>query len=137
MNIQIMSSKTNQEGAYEQVNIVSGQDSNYCPLNTTQKWIQEAKINNGALFCSIKKGGSKGGRLTETSIATIVKEIATKIGFDSKNFSGHSLRAGCATYLLEKKIPLNIVAKHLRHKKLDTTLRYDRNQTARILQGIF
>lgn len=49
----------------------------------------------------------------------------------------HSLRSGCATYLLDKGIRADIVQKHMRHKKFDSTQVYNKNKTAKNLEGIY
>lgn len=130
-------SKTNQEGKEEFINVVRAKEKNNCPVNAVSQWMIKAKILEGYLFRNINKAGEIKTKLSTLTIAKKVKWAATKCGFDSKEFSGHSLRAGCATYLLNKNIALHVVSKHLRHKKLETTLQYDRNTTAKILQGIY
>jgi site-specific recombinase XerD len=71
------------------------------------------------------------------AIAHIVKWAAAQCGLDPREFSGHSPRAGCATFLLDRGVALNVVANHLRHKSINTTRRYDRNATARALVGVY
>jgi integrase len=56
----------------------------------------------------------------------IVKGYAYQLGLDPQSFGGHSLRAGCATYLLDQEIQPAAVQKQMRHKRFDTTQRYNR-----------
>ena len=137
IRLHLKKSKSNQESKEEFVNIMKSKKQNICPVKGIQDWLTTAKKFSGPLFCSIGKGSKIGHRISSTTIGKKVKWAATECGFDNAEFSGHSLRAGCATYLLDKNIPLNIVSKHLRHKKLDTTLQYDRNTTVKTLRDIY
>ncbi|MCZ6644909.1 MAG: hypothetical protein O7B79_01595, partial [SAR324 cluster bacterium] len=94
-------------------------------------------IATGPLFPSINRWGQLGGALSTVSIGKLVKWAASCCGMDPENFGGHSLRAGCATYLLDRGVPLNIVAKQGRWKRQDTVLRYDRNSTSKVLSGVY
>lgn len=135
--VDLEKSKTNQMGNKEAVQLVFGQDTAYCPVLALQQWVEKAGLKAGALFCSVRKGDYLCGRISGHSIGLIVKQAAVACEMDPKDFGGHSLRAGCATYLLEHGVPLHIVAKQLRHKKIDTTLRYDRNQVIHSLKNIY
>ncbi|MDH4121406.1 MAG: site-specific integrase [Deltaproteobacteria bacterium] len=131
-------SKSDQEGKGEWVHIVpSHQTPLFCPVKALESWLGWANLREGAVFRSISRQGVLGPSLSTVSIGIIIKQAAQQCGFDPARFGGHSLRAGCATYLLEQSVPLNMVAKHLRHKRADTTLRYDRNQTSKALKGVY
>ena len=72
--------------------------SSACPVNALRAWLQAADISARAVFRRIGKGGlTLGGRLTDRSVANIVKEHAIRAGLDPRAFSGHSLRAGFLT----------------------------------------
>ena len=137
IRLHLKRSKGNQEGKEEFANIMSSKNKAICPVAAIKKWIGISQIYSGALFCSINKAGIPKERISTVSIGKKVKWAAKACGLNEKEFGAHSLRSGCATYLLAKNVPLNIVSKHLRHKKLDTTLQYDRNTTAKNLQGIY
>jgi integrase len=100
-------------------------------------WLHAAGIASGAVFRSVNRWGQVRGRISTVSIANLVKRAAGACGMDPAQFGAHSLRAGCATFLLEQGVPLNIVAKQGRWKKHDTVLRYDRNVTTRALRGVY
>ena len=137
VRLYLRKSKTNQEGREEFINIMASKNQQCCPVEVLKQWLTSSKILQGALFRNINKVGAPQSRISPVTIGIKVKWAATECGFDSRNFGGHSLRSGCATYLLSKKVALNIVSKHLRHKKLDTTLQYDRNATAETLKGVY
>jgi site-specific recombinase XerD len=75
--------------------------------------------------------------MASCSIPMIVKQYAPMAGLNPAKFAGHSLRAGCATYMLDKGVPENVVQKHMRHKSFDTTQKYNRNQTVSKLEGVY
>jgi integrase len=135
--IHILTSKTDQEGRGEFVDIVPSINPSACPVASVKDWLASSAIGSGPLFRSINRWGQLGGALSTVSIGCIVKAAAEACGMDPTKFGGHSLRAGCATYLLERGVPLNIVAKQGRWKKHDTVLRYDRNVTTRALRGVY
>jgi len=138
LRIRLRRSKTNQEGQGEWVDIVRSSESpHHCPVTILMGWLEHAGIAQGVVFRSVHKNGALGPSLSTVSIGQIVKHTAKRLGFDPAAYGGHSLRSGCATYLLERQVPLNLVARQLRHKRADTTLRYDRNTTGRALQGIY
>ncbi len=137
LRLHIDRSKTDQEGRGEWVDIVPSVTPDCCPVNSLREWISAGDITKGALFPSINRWGRCGGRLSTVSIGKIVKWAAMACGMDPDQFGGHSLRAGCATYLLDKGVPLNVVAKQGRWKRHDTVLRYDRNATGKALKGVY
>ena len=51
------------------------------------------------LYRSIRKGGKVGGRLTDQSVADIVKAHAERVGLDPSLFAGHSLRVSAVLFL--------------------------------------
>jgi site-specific recombinase XerD len=78
-----------------------------------------------------------GKHLSGYSIACIVKKVSNSTDSDTSQFAGHSLRAGCATYLLDKEVSPAAVQKQMRHKSFDTTQQYNRGETARALVGSY
>ncbi len=131
-------SKGDQEGAGVFVDIVRSVSPLNCPVLALREWLDRSGIAQGPLFQSLRKGGTLTGKPISTfSIGQLVKWAAGQCGLDPAEFSGHSTRSGCATYLLDRGIALNVVADHLRHKSIDTTRRYDRNATARALSGVY
>jgi integrase len=90
-------SKTDQEGNGRCVAIpwVGGP---ICPVGALEAWLELSGIADGFLFRPVSKAGSVlSNRLSNSAIATIVKQRAAQIGLDPKRYSGHSLRAGFAT----------------------------------------
>ena len=138
VKIALRKSKTNQEGRLESVSLPAASNSDICPVRHLRLWLQKANIFDGYLLRSFYRNQKiSPRRLSDHQVSLIVKRYMKELGFNSAEYSGHSLRAGCATFLLHKGVPLNIVAKHLRHKKIDTTIKYDRNLVNQALQGLY
>ena len=91
LRITIRRGKTDQEGHGATIGIVPG--SVACPMTAVRAWRDAAGIATGPLFRSIRKGGKVGARLTDQSVADIVKKHAARVGLDPALFAGHSLRA--------------------------------------------
>ena len=91
LRITIRRGKTDQEGHGATIGIVPG--SVACPMTAVRAWRDAAGIATGPLFRSIRKGSKVGARLTDQSVADIVKKHAARVGLDPALFAGHSLRA--------------------------------------------
>jgi site-specific recombinase XerD len=94
--VRVHRSKTDQEGAGRTVAIARGDIA--CPVKALRAWREAAGILAGPIFRPINKAGAvSSSRLTDKSVANIVKAYAGRCGFDATTFAGHSLRAGFLT----------------------------------------
>ena len=127
--VHIRKSKTDQEGIGDFVSIPHG--SRLRPVAGVTAWLQAAGISEGPLFRSIKKGGSVTlERLSDRSVAKILKKRAEAAGFDPTIFSGHSLRAGFVTAALHHGADILRVMDVTRHREVNTLKTYDRRAKA-------
>jgi site-specific recombinase XerD len=127
--VRIRRSKTDQEGAGDFVSIPHG--SRLRPVAGVKAWLQAAGITEGPIFRSIKKGGLvTPQRLTDRSVAQIIKMRAEAAGFDPIMFSGHSLRAGFVTSALHHGADILRVMDVTRHREVSTLKTYDRRAKA-------
>ena len=100
--VTIRRSKTDQEGKGQPVGIVYGSDPTTCPVLALEAWLQAGEIRQGPVFRRIR-GDRAGGkkitpdRLSDRSVADIVKDLAETVELDPALFSGHSLRSGHIT----------------------------------------
>jgi len=69
-------------------------------------------------------------RLTDRSVAEIVKKRIEAVGFDPTVFSGHSLRAGFVTSALASGADILRVMDVTRHREVSTLKTYDRRAKA-------
>jgi len=129
LHVHIRRSKTDQEGAGDFVSIPHG--SRLRPVAAVKAWLEAAGITEGPIFRSIKKGGLvTPARLTDRSVAEIIKKRAEAAGFDPAIFSGHSLRAGFVTSALHHGADILRVMDVTRHKEVATLKTYDRRAKA-------
>lgn len=121
-------SKTNQEGAVEQIAVPYGSDYHTCPVRALQDWLE--LIEDGPLFRSIDRGGHIGDRLSAHSVAQVVKERAKKAGLpEPERFAGHSLRSGFATSAARAGKSEAAIMRQTRHKSVTVARRYIRQGT--------
>jgi len=83
------------------------------------------------VFCSLSKLRSFGKRLSPSAINDIVKKRVKDAGITDKRITAHSWRHTSCTLALSAGVPVQQVQRHLRHKKIETTLRYDREREVR------
>ena len=87
-----------------------------------------AGIEAGPIFRPINKAATVSReRLTDRSVANIVKAYAERAGFDANLFSGHSLRSGFLTSAAAKGASIFKMMDVSRHKSVDTLRGYVRD----------
>ena len=98
VKINLKRSKTDQFGEGSLKGLPYFDNSKYCPVLSVQKYIEKSNISAGSLFRRFNKGSilSK-NRLTDQTVAILIKKYLQLAGIDNKNYSGHSLRSGFAT----------------------------------------
>ena len=127
--IHIRRSKTDQEGAGHTVAVPRG--TKLRPIAAIDDWLAAAGIASGPIFRPINKGGTVSpGRLTDQSVALVIKHRAAAAKLDPTLFSGHSLRAGFVTSALEDGADTLRVMDQTRHRSVDTLRKYDRRAKA-------
>lgn len=123
--VMIRHSKTDQEAAGQEVAILHGR--HILPVRAVKEWMAAAEITSGALFRPVSRSGRVlEGRLTDRSIADIVKRYAETIGLDPAAFSGHSLRAGFVTTAAERDVNESRIMDVTRHRDSRTVRGYVR-----------
>jgi site-specific recombinase XerD len=124
--VRIAGSKTDQEGQGETIAIARGTEA--CPVRALRTWLEAAGIESGPIFRPINKSGAvAASRLTDRSVANIVKAYAGLAGMDAKAFSGHSLRSGFLTSAAGKGASIFKMMDVSRHKSVDTLRGYVRD----------
>jgi site-specific recombinase XerD len=80
------------------------------------------------LFRPVTKGGRIGNlRLTDKSVARIIKIYARRLGLNEADFSGHSLRSGFLTSAARHGASVFKVRDVSRHKSMDVLQGYIRD----------
>jgi integrase len=98
------------------------------PVRAIKAWLEAAKIADGPLFRSIAKGERVSSvRLSDKSVADIVKRYVSRLGLDPAAFGGHSLRSGFLTSAAAKGASIFKMMDTSRHKSVDTLRGYVRD----------
>ena len=127
--VHIRRSKTDQEGAGQTIAVPRG--IKLRPVEALDAWLVAAGIAAGPIFRPVNKGGRVlPDRLTDRSVALVVKHRAAAAKLDPALFSGHSLRAGFVTSALENGADMLRVMDTTRHRSVDTLKKYDRRAKA-------
>ena len=125
LKITVKRSKTDQYGEGMTKGIPHFENSFYCPVTNLKRWLNTSKIKNGPIFVKFSKGSKiTKKRLTDQSIALIIKDYLIKAGIDSKNYSGHSLRSGFATSAAEAGAEERSIMAMTGHKSTEMVRRY-------------
>ena len=154
LRIRIPQSKSDQLGEGGSVDVIKaamGRNQKHCPVKNVQELMGENPYEH--LFVRVRRVITPGGYrkrkmlsepnrfidrpLDGNGVYRIVKKYGAQVGLAPEDLGGHSLRSGCATYLLEKEVPPVAVQKQMRHKSFNTTQQYNRGETARALVGAY
>jgi len=125
LKINLRRSKTDQFGEGFTKALPYFDNSQYCPVVSLKKWIAISKITSGAVFRRFSKGSKLSkNRLTDQTVALLIKEYLQLTGIDSKNYSGHSLRSGFATSAAESGVEERSIMAMTGHKSTEMVRRY-------------
>ena len=125
LKINIKRSKTDQFGEGSTKALPYFSNSQYCPVTSINNWLKLTKINNGPLFRRFLKGSKLSNiRLTDQTVALLIKKYLELAGIDSKDFSGHSLRSGFATSAAESGAEERSIMAMTGHKSTEMVRRY-------------
>ena len=125
LKITVKRSKTDQFGEGSIKALPYFEDSVYCPVTILQRWLNISKINKGSLFRRFSKGSKlTNDRLTDQTVALLIKDYLNIAGIDSKNYSGHSLRSGFATSAAESGAEERSIMAMTGHKSTEMVRRY-------------
>jgi len=125
LKISIKRSKTDQFGEGSVKGLPYFDNTKYCPVLSLKNWIEISKIRSGPLFRRFSKGTKLSEkRLTDQTVALLIKKYLKIAGIDSKNYSGHSLRSGFATSAAEAGVEERNIMSMTGHKSSEMVRRY-------------
>ena len=131
LKIVIRKSKSDQDQAGAQVAVPYARARDRCAVRALHAWLEAASIHHGPVFRQMRRGDTlTDRRLTDQSVALIVKRRAQAGGVSPTFLSGHSLRAGYATAAAAAGIEERKIANVTRHKNLPVLRGYIRAATA-------
>ena len=124
-DINLKRSKTDQFGEGSVKGIPYFDTPQYCPVLSIKKWIEISNIVSGPLFRRFSKGSKlTDNRLTDQTVALLIKKYLKLGGVESKNYSGHSLRSGFATSAAESGAEERSIMAMTGHKSTEMVRRY-------------
>ena len=113
VKIFIKRSKTDQSGEGMTKGIPYFSNPEYCPVLSLKNWLDISKIREGRIF-----------KLSDKSVALILKRYASLAGLDEKKYAGHSLRSGFATSAAELGAEERSIMAMTGHKTTQMVRRY-------------
>ena len=125
LKVSLKRSKTDQFGEGSVKGLPYFDNSQYCPVVSIRKWIEITKINSGPLFRRFTKGSKlSDNRLSDQTVALLIKDYLKIAGIDSRNYSAHSLRSGFATSAAESGAEERSIMAMTGHKSTEMVRRY-------------
>jgi integrase len=118
-------SKTDQGKKTQHVAVSYSSHPSTCPVRAT---LALAKLRySGPLFVSTTRHGKQGQRLSAGTVNRIVKaNVERSLGYDTTDYTSHSLRAGLVTELRAHGTPAHDIMKQTRHRDLRMLAVYNR-----------
>ena len=125
VKIVIRRSKTDQFGEGMVKGLPYFSNQNYCPVLHLKKWLELSNIKSGPIFRRFSKSFKLSeNRLTDQSVALLLKNYLDVAGIENKNYSGHSLRSGFATVSAEFGADERSIMAMTGHKTTQMVRRY-------------
>ena len=125
LKINLKRSKNDQFGEGLLKGLPYSSNSYYCPVVSIKNWLNISKITSGPLFRRFSKGSNlTENRLTDQTVALLIKQYLDLSGIESKNYSGHSLRSGFATSAAEAGAEERTIMTMTGHKSTEMVRRY-------------
>ena len=127
VKITLKKSKTDQFGEGMIKGLPYFTNEKYCPVTSLKNWINLSKIKDGPIFRRFAKSSIlTKHRLTDQSVALLIKDYLRLAGIENQNFSGHSLRSGFATVAAESGADERSIMSMTGHKTSQMVRRYIR-----------
>lgn len=128
--LRLQRSKTDQEGEGTWKAIPRRDDPQLCPVRALRTWLEAAEIMAGPIFRPINRHGQVlPRRLSDRSVALIVKRACERAGLDPASFAGHSLRSGFATAAAQGGASERAIMAQTGHRSAQMVRRYIRQAT--------
>jgi integrase len=125
--VTIRRSKADQEQEAAEVAVPYAQE----PDRALRRYLNAAAIHRGPVFRQLRRGDNlTDQRLSDQSVALIVKRRALAAGVTPELLSGHSLRAGYATAAAAAGVEERKIANVTRHRNMPVLRGYIRAATA-------
>jgi integrase len=126
--VTVRRSKTDQEGAGQQVGVPRGKQPASCSVRALLAWLELLDADAGPIFRSVDRlGRIRPTRLGDRDVARIVKRAAARADLDPRRYAGHSLRARLATSAAIAGVEERAIMAQTRHRSVAVARRYIRD----------
>jgi integrase len=130
--VTIRRDKTDQLGAGRQIPLHRHGNAELCPVAALQAWLAVSRLAEGAIFRGVDRKGRVGSsRLTDRSVALIVKAAVERVGLSAERYAGHSLRSGVVTSAAQAGRGLDDIMALTGHRSVAVARGYIRRATVR------
>ena len=130
LRLMIPRSKTDGEGAGEEIGIARGSQAETCPVRAVRAWLRAAMIADGPVFRRVTQWGIVGRkRLHPDAVRQILRRRAAAAGIQGnvlEPVTPHGMRAGFITTAYRNGVPDEEIMGHSRHRSLTTMRSYVR-----------
>jgi site-specific recombinase XerD len=124
----IRKSKTDQEQGGRKIGIPFGTNPDTCPVRALTAWLDRSEITEGPLFRSVNRHDQVSRvRLSDRTVAEVVKRSLLAAGKSARRYAGHSLRAGLITQAAIAGVSERAIQDQSGHKSLAVMRRYIRD----------
>jgi integrase len=112
--------KTDAEGQGTTIGLPIKADGAVCPVAAWQAWLAVRGNTEGPAFVNISRGDKiQSNRLSDKDIARTIKSATAAAGYNSADFSGHSLRSGFVTTAARAGVADRLIMKQTGHASLN------------------
>jgi site-specific recombinase XerD len=130
LRILVRRSKTDQEAAGKRKPLPYGSNPATCPVRTLAAWLEAAEILEGPIFRPVNRHDQvQPGRLSDQSVALVVKRVGERAGLDPSRLAGHSLRRGFVTTAVRRGVADRTIMRHTWHRSRPTFDAYIEERT--------
>lgn len=122
--VRVRGTKTDQERAGRKVEVVYGTDTATCPVRAARRWAAMVGATGPWLRGVDRHGNISPARLSAQAIGMVVKRHMARLGYDTREFAGHSLRRGMATTAARNGAAERTIMRTTGHTATDTLRSY-------------
>ncbi len=125
MLLTLRKSKTDQYDKGQLIAIPIVQEKSICAVHALKEWLHLSGITSGPIFRGFTRNhGIRKTKISDKSIALIVKHYAALVGMDPKDYGAHSLRHGFATTAAQHHVEEREIMRQTRHRSQSVVRRY-------------
>ncbi len=125
MLLTLRKSKTDQYDQGQLIAIPIVQDKNICAVHALKEWLHLSGITSGPVFRGFTRSHTiRKTRISDKTIALIVKHYVALMGMDPREYGAHSLRHGFATTAAQHHVEEREIMRQTRHRSQAVVRRY-------------